>query len=53
MGVQKKKWWARHNFASMSCCDLDLQCSDPNIALDMSPQYGNHFCEKVVKPDFK
>ena len=23
--------WARHDFAARSCCDLDLQGSDPNL----------------------
>jgi hypothetical protein len=34
----------------MSCCDLDLQGSDPNVTRDTSSQYGDHFCEIVVKP---
>jgi len=42
-------------FAAMSCCDLVLQgtCSDPNVARDTSSQYGDHFCEVVLKSDFK
>ena len=32
----KNKLWAGHVFASMSWCDLDLQCSDQNVAWDMS-----------------
>ena len=28
--------WARHDFAAQSCCDLDLQGSDQNLASDMS-----------------
>ena len=36
-----------HNFAARSCCDLDLQCSDPNAARDTSSQYGDHFCENI------
>ena len=38
------KLWAGHDFAAMSCCDLDLQGSDPNFACDKSSQYGDHFC---------
>jgi len=45
--------WARHDFAASSCCDCDLQGSDQNVALDMSYQYGDHFCEIVVKLNFK
>jgi hypothetical protein len=37
----------------MSCCDLDLQGSDPNVACDMSSHYGDHFCEIVLKSDLK
>jgi hypothetical protein len=37
----------------MSCCDLDLEDSDTNFVRDTLSQYGDHFCEKVVKPDFK
>jgi hypothetical protein len=40
-------------FAARSCCDLDLQGSDPNVARDTSSQYGDHFCEIVVKSHFK
>jgi len=43
----------RHDFAARSCCDLDLQCSDPNVVRDMSSQYGNHFCEIVSNSNFK
>jgi len=42
-----------HDFAAWSCCDLDLQGSNPNLARDMSSQYGDHFCEIVLKSDFK
>ena len=45
--------WAGHDFAARSCFDLDLQGSDPNVAHDMSPQYGDHFCEIVLKSYFK
>jgi hypothetical protein len=31
----------------------DLQGSDPNVEGDTSSQYGDHFCEIVVKSDFK
>jgi len=34
-------------------CDLDLHDSDINVARDMSSQYGDPFCEKSVKSDFK
>jgi len=44
---------AGHNFAARSCGDLDLQGSNQNFARDMSSQYGDHFCEIVVKSDFK
>jgi len=47
------KSWAGHDFTARSCCDLDLQGIDPNVASDMSSQYGDHFCETVVKSDFK
>jgi len=45
--------WAIHDFAARSCCDLDLQGSDPNLACDTSSQYGDHLCEIVLKSDFK
>ena len=45
--------WAGHDFAKRSCCDLDLQGSDPNVARDMSCQYGDQLCEIIVKFDFK
>ena len=32
---------------------LTLKGSDPNLACDKSSQYGDHFCEKVLKSDFK
>ena len=51
--LQIKKLWAGHVFAAMSCCDIDLQGSDPNVVCDMASQYGNHFCEIVLKWDFK
>ena len=47
------KSWAGHDFADRSCCDLGLHGSDPNNARDTSSQYGDHFCETVVKSDFK
>ena len=34
-----------------SCCDLDLQGSDPNFRRNMSSQYGDHFREIVLKSD--
>jgi len=30
--LQITKLWAGHNFAARSCCDLDLQGRDPNVA---------------------
>ena len=46
------KIWGGHDFAARSCCDVDLQGSDPNHAHDTS-QYGDHFCEIVLKSNFK
>ena len=40
-------------YATRSCCDLDLQGSNPNDARDMSSQYGDHFCNIVLKSGFK
>jgi len=40
------KLWVGHNFAARSCC------IDPNVERDMSPQYGDHFCEIVLQSDF-
>ena len=51
--LQITKLWAGHVFAARSCCDLDLQGSDPNLAHDIATQYGDHFCEIVLKSDFK
>jgi len=42
-----------HVFGARLCCDLDLQGSDVNVACDTAPQYGDHFCEIVLKWDFK
>ena len=36
-----------------SCCDIDLEGSDPNVVRDTASQYGDHFCEIVLKWDFK
>ena len=47
------KFLAGHDFAARSCCDIDRQGSDPNVARDTSSQYGDHFCEKILKSDFK
>jgi hypothetical protein len=47
------KLWTGHDFAARSCCDLDLQGSDPNVARDTSSQYGDHFCEIILKSDSK
>ena len=37
----------------MSCCDLGLKGSNPNVARDALSQYGDHSREIVVKIDFK
>ena len=37
----------------MSCCDLDLQGSGPNVARDTSSEYGDHFYEFFLKYDLK
>jgi len=42
------KFWARHDFAARSCCDLGLQGSNPNVACDTS-QHEDHLCEIVFK----
>jgi hypothetical protein len=42
-----------HSLKTRSCCALDFQGSDPNVARDKSSQCGDHFCEIVVKSDFK
>ena len=47
------KLWARNDFAARSCCNLDLQDSEPNVACDKSCQYSDHFSEIVIKSDFK
>jgi len=49
MGLRITKLWARHDFAAKSCCDLDLQGSEPILARDTLSQYGDHFCERVLK----
>ena len=43
----------RHDFAARSCCDLDLQGSDPSVAGNTSSQYGDNFCEIFSKSDLK
>jgi len=48
-----KKLWAGHNFATRSCCDLDLQGSNPNVVRDTLSQYVDHFCEIDFKSDLK
>ena len=47
------KLWAWHLFAARSCCDLDLQSSDPINVRDMSSQYGDHVCKIVLISNFK
>ena len=51
--LQITKLWALNNFAERSCCDLDLQGNDPNVARDTSSQYGNQLCKTILKSDFK
>jgi len=51
--LQMTKLLVGHDFAARSCCDLDLQGSDPNVVRDTSSQYGDHFCEIFSKSDFK
>jgi len=51
--LQITKLWAVNNFAKRSCCDLDLQGSDPNVARDTSSQYGDQLCKIILKSDFK
>ena len=54
MGLQITKLWARHDFAASLCYDLDFQGTDSNVVgSDTSSQYGDHFCEILVKSDFK
>jgi len=43
------KLWAGHDFSVRYSCDLDLQDSSLNVALDTSSQYGDHSCEVVFK----
>jgi len=50
---KKQHLWTGHVFAARSCCNLDLQCSDPNVARDTATQYGDQLCEIVLKWDFK
>jgi len=45
--------WAGHTFAARSCCDLDLQGIDSNAVCNMSSLHCDHFCEIVVKSNFK
>jgi len=51
--LQRTKLGGGHDFAASSCCDLDIQGSDPHVARDKSSQYGDHFCEIVLKNDFQ
>jgi len=53
MGLQITKLRAGHDFAVRSCCDLDIQDSNQNVAHNMSSHYGDHFSEKVENSDFK
>jgi hypothetical protein len=47
------KLWTEHDFAARSCRDLDLQGSDQNVLRDTMSHSGDHFCEIVVKSEFK
>ena len=47
------KFWAGHDYSDRSCCDLDLQGSNPNVAGGTSSQYGDHFSGVVLESDFK
>ena len=49
MALQITKFWAGHDFAARSCCDLDFQGIDLNVVRDTLSQYRDHFCEIVVK----
>jgi len=51
--LQITKFWARHDFAARSCCDLGLQGSKPNVARVTLSPYGDHSCEIVLKFDYK
>jgi len=37
--ISVKQLWARHVFAARSCCDLNFQGSDPNVACDKASQF--------------
>jgi len=51
--LKKAKYWVRRDLALRSCCDLDLQGSDPIFFLrDTSSQYGDNLCEIVLKSKF-
>jgi len=43
----------KNNEVMCRTCDLDFQGSDPNVVRDTSSQYGDHFCEIVLKFNFK
>ena len=45
--IQITKLLAGHDYAVRSCCDLDLQGSSLNVALDTLSQYGDYSCEIV------
>jgi len=51
--LQITKLLGGYDFAARSCCDLDLQGSDPNLAGNTSSQCGDNLREIVVKSDFK
>jgi len=51
--LQITRSWGGNNFHERSCCDLDLQGSDPNVARDTSCQYCDQLCKMIVKSDFE
>jgi len=51
--TSNNKVMGQHDFAARSCCDLDLQGSEQNVARDTSSQYGDHSCEIFSKSNFK
>jgi len=53
MRLKITKLLAKHEVSTRSCCDLDLQGSDLNVARDTLSRYVDHICEKVLKSNFK
>ena len=49
-------YWEKNSAYIDSCLtphSTDLQGSNRNVAFDTSSQYGDHFCEIVLKSNFK